>query len=295
MSPTRVTKRHQAGEVAGSKCPTTKLIINLKSGDALCVGVLADRLFARMRGLIGHAGLPAGEGILLLPECGIHTAFMRFPIDVLFLDGDLSVLDMVESLPPWRVASRRRARAVLELAAGECARRGVKIGDRLELRDRRPVEEDAVVHAQVRAHGPSESSESIIWPGSALEAGTSVRLQPLRVLVVSSDPHFRSVTSMLLAHRGCSVTTTAKTTRVAKVVCADGPDVVVLDAGQSSGTVQTVAQLRALARPVGIVVVDESVSCQGRPPVLAKWGPFDQLFAAIEQADHSRDGGRVTA
>jgi uncharacterized protein len=56
---------------------------------------------------------------------------MRFPIDVVFLDRELRVLKVVPSLAPWRMASGRGARAVLELAAGECERRGVEPGDRL--------------------------------------------------------------------------------------------------------------------------------------------------------------------
>jgi hypothetical protein len=56
---------------------------------------------------------------------------MRFPIDVVFLDRELRVVKVVPQLAPWRVASGRGARAVLELAAGECERRGVKPGDSL--------------------------------------------------------------------------------------------------------------------------------------------------------------------
>ena len=112
-----------------------KLIVNLTRDECVCVGELADRPLPRMRGLMGRRGLPAGEGMLLTPAPSIHTAFMRFPIDALFLDRDLRVLDIRASLPAWRVAAKRRARAVLELPAGECARRGVEVGDRLELRD----------------------------------------------------------------------------------------------------------------------------------------------------------------
>ncbi len=56
---------------------------------------------------------------------------MRFPIDVVFLDRDLSVLRVVRRLAPWRTAHRRRAAAVLELAAGESERRGIEVGQRL--------------------------------------------------------------------------------------------------------------------------------------------------------------------
>src|SRR3984893_19402636 len=131
----------------------TKLIVNLTRGECVCVSELADGPLTRMRGLIGRRGLPAGEGLLITPAPAIHTAFMRFPIDALFLDRNLRVLDIVERLRPWRVASKRNARAVLELSAGECARRGVKVGDRLELRDRAPGDV-ATVHGQDKGHAP---------------------------------------------------------------------------------------------------------------------------------------------
>ena len=58
---------------------------------------------------------------------------MRFPIDVVFLNRDLQVVKVVECLRPWRMASARRARATLELAAGEASARGIRVGDRLAL------------------------------------------------------------------------------------------------------------------------------------------------------------------
>jgi leader peptidase (prepilin peptidase)/N-methyltransferase len=63
----------------------------------------------------------------------VHTAFMRFPIDVVFLDGDLEVLEVRDSVPPWRAVARRGAKAVLELPAGEARRRRIERGIQLEL------------------------------------------------------------------------------------------------------------------------------------------------------------------
>ena len=94
---------------------------------------VADSPLARMRGLLGRAELPAGEGLLLRPAPSVHTWFMRFPIDVVFLGRDLDVLAVRPELLPWRMAAQRGARAALELAAGEASRRGLAVGDRLEL------------------------------------------------------------------------------------------------------------------------------------------------------------------
>jgi uncharacterized membrane protein (UPF0127 family) len=86
-----------------------------------------------MKGLLGRASLPSGEGILLRPAGSVHTFFMRFPIDVVFVDRELEVVGIEPALPPWRLAGRRGAKAVVELAAGECERRGLAVGDRLAL------------------------------------------------------------------------------------------------------------------------------------------------------------------
>src|SRR3954469_22197720 len=94
---------------------------------------LADRPHTRLRGLLGRRDLPAGQGLLLRPSPSIHTWFMRFPIDVVFLDAELHVLDVVPELRPWRMAWQKGTRAVLELSAGEAQTRGIRPGDQLVL------------------------------------------------------------------------------------------------------------------------------------------------------------------
>jgi uncharacterized membrane protein (UPF0127 family) len=94
---------------------------------------VADRPLARMRGLLGRDRLADAEGILLRPASSVHTAFMRFPIDVVFVDRSLVVLRVVPALSPWRAAAKRGAKATLELAAGAAAARGVEVGTRLVL------------------------------------------------------------------------------------------------------------------------------------------------------------------
>jgi uncharacterized protein len=63
----------------------------------------------------------------------VHTLFMRFPIDVVFLDRELSVVAVRPDLVPWRTAGARGAKVSLELAAGEAARLGIKPGMKLRL------------------------------------------------------------------------------------------------------------------------------------------------------------------
>jgi uncharacterized membrane protein (UPF0127 family) len=92
---------------------------------------VADNALTRMRGLLGRRTLPRGHGLLIEPTWSVHTWFMRFPIDVVFLDPDLTVLKIRTHMRPWRAAARFRARSVLELAAGECDRLRLEVGDRL--------------------------------------------------------------------------------------------------------------------------------------------------------------------
>ena len=94
---------------------------------------VADNPLRRMRGLLGRDGLESGEGLLLRPASAVHTYFMRFAIDVVFLDRSLVVVGIADSVDPWKARSRKGAKAVLELPAGESERRGLAVGDRLEL------------------------------------------------------------------------------------------------------------------------------------------------------------------
>jgi uncharacterized membrane protein (UPF0127 family) len=100
--------------------------------------VLLDRLryargyATRMKGLLGRTSLDPGEG-LAFREKSIHMLFMRMPLDVVFLDGELRVVKLVERLRPWRFAGCAAARYVVEIGAGEIARLGLGVGDRLSL------------------------------------------------------------------------------------------------------------------------------------------------------------------
>ena len=95
---------------------------------------VADNPWSRLRGLLGRGGLEPDEGLLIRPAGSIHTLFMRFAIDAVFLDRELEVLRVVPGLAPWRTASRRGARAVLELPSGAAARAGIAEGTRLAVR-----------------------------------------------------------------------------------------------------------------------------------------------------------------
>ena len=103
-------------------------------GRVVCPALsVADTAPTRMKGLLGRRSLADGEGLLLRPAGSIHTAFMRFPIDAVFLDADMRVLRIASNLRPWRLAAQRGARAVVELPAGAAEGMGLAVGLTLEL------------------------------------------------------------------------------------------------------------------------------------------------------------------
>ncbi len=109
---------------------TAKLLA--QDGTVVCARCrLAVSALGRMKGLLGRAALDPDEGMLFRPGGSIHMFFMRFSIDAVFCTRELEVVDVVRGLRPWRVASRRGAKVVIELAEGAAA--GVQPGDRLSL------------------------------------------------------------------------------------------------------------------------------------------------------------------
>lgn len=92
---------------------------------------LATTPLTRLKGLLGRSGLEPGEGMLFRPAGSIHMFFMRFSLDAIFCDRDLVVIDVERGLRPWRLAARKGAKIVIELADG--AAEAVSAGDRLVL------------------------------------------------------------------------------------------------------------------------------------------------------------------
>jgi len=109
-------------------------VVRKQDGSVVCERCLvADSAWLRMKGLLGRASLADDAGILLRPASSVHMFFMRFAIDAVFLDRELRVVKVAATLRPWRMAGAMRSRAVLELPAGACERRGIREGDQLSL------------------------------------------------------------------------------------------------------------------------------------------------------------------
>jgi uncharacterized protein len=110
-------------------------VTDLTRGQALITkGRAAGSFIARLRGLIGSRPLATGEGLLIHPCSSIHTHFMGYAIDVLYLNKGHEVVGIDEALAPWRLGRfYRQVRYVLELPAGAARANGVQVGDRLRV------------------------------------------------------------------------------------------------------------------------------------------------------------------
>ena len=93
---------------------------------------------SRRKGLLGREGLPEESGLIIAPSNAVHTFFMRFPIDIVFLNREGRVLSIRSSVGAWRMAASFRGFAVLELAAGRAARCGLTTGELLRLKRSKP-------------------------------------------------------------------------------------------------------------------------------------------------------------
>ena len=222
-------------------------------GRAICEHcTLADTPLRRMRGLLGRRGLAAGEGMLLRPAPSIHTFFMRFPIDVVFLDADLRVLRVSPEVKPWRATACRGARSVLELAGGEASRLEITVGEQLRFDD---------------------SSES-----------TGADSRGITVVVAAADRAFINIASFLLVRDGFEVDSTRDQRSLCDMVKRRRPDVVLFDVGDGlPPTESSIAELSSRHPEVGLVVVAE-VTAAATSGALPKWGTFDRLRGEIERA-----------
>jgi uncharacterized protein len=227
--------------------------------------VVADTTFRRLRGLLGRRELRPGDGMVLRPGWSIHTAFLLFPIDVAFVDPDQVVLKVVKNLKPFRASVCRGARDVIELAAGEADRRGLRAGDRLTWAAR-----------GVNGSVPAPQAEGV---------GPPTRL--IRVLLATRDDHFLRLARFLLTRNGFTVESTKKVPNAVDLIGRYWLDVVVLDASDSlSETGRTVAAIEALYPQVAVLLVadEERPSPTNGLRIADKWNAIETLTDDIRRA-----------
>ncbi|MGI6206986.1 MAG: DUF192 domain-containing protein [Anaerolineae bacterium] len=108
-------------------------VINESRGVTLAeVAGVADNMWTRLRGLIGRPPLQEGQGLIIRPSTGIHTFFMGYPIDALYVDSGGQVVRCLENVRPYRFAPvSPKCRMVVELPAGTIKRTGTAVGHRI--------------------------------------------------------------------------------------------------------------------------------------------------------------------
>ena len=114
--------------------PVAPLVVtNLTRGSVLATRLeVADSGPKRNKGLLGRKGLAAGEGLWIIPCESVHTFFMQFPIDLVYLDRKHVIKKVREGVPPWRISVCFSAHSILELPSGTIRSTETLAGDTLE-------------------------------------------------------------------------------------------------------------------------------------------------------------------
>ena len=111
-------------------------VVNTRTGEVIVSrGKLATSAASRAVGLVGKKGLAPDEALIIRPCWSIHTWFMRFKIDVLFLSKDGMVRKVIQSMPTYRFAASWGAHDTIEMAPGTLRGRDVAVGDPVDIRE----------------------------------------------------------------------------------------------------------------------------------------------------------------
>lgn len=118
-------------------------VLNLTRGTLLAnLLEVADTGHKRNKGLLGRRSLARGEGLWIVPCESVHTFFMKFPIDLVYIDSKHRIKKLVRNVPPWRLSACLSAHSIVELPAGTIQRTHTETGDRLEFAPATPDLQD---------------------------------------------------------------------------------------------------------------------------------------------------------
>jgi uncharacterized membrane protein (UPF0127 family)/CheY-like chemotaxis protein len=229
------------------------LTLRREDGRIVCERVVvSDRAHRRMRGLLGRKYLRQGEGMVLRPGWSIHTAFMRFPIDAVFLDADQVVIRIEHEVGPWRTVSCRGAREVV---------------DRVAWASRSAVD--------ARAERTSGTFED---EGEGEEPRA-------RVLVASRDPRFLRLARFLLGGRDLEVEELTSPERLPEAILEPSVDLAVLDGADAvADALRTANATRARRPEIPIIIAADT---GGKSPtgvrVFDRWNETEELLLDIER------------
>jgi uncharacterized membrane protein (UPF0127 family)/CheY-like chemotaxis protein len=253
------------------------LTLRREDGRIVCERVVvADRPYRRMRGLLGRRYLRKGEGMVFRPGWSIHTAFMRFPIDAVFLDADQVVIKIEHELGPWRTVSCRGAREVVELAAGECRQRGLEVGDRVAWASRSALD--------ARGYAAATHDDDVVVEPRA------------RVLVASRDPRFVRLARFLLAGRELEVEELTAPEQLPQALQDPAVDLAILDGADAIADALRIANATRARRPDAPVLL--AADTGGKSPtgvrVFDRWNETEELLLDVERQLAERSLGTAS-
>ncbi len=108
-------------------------VVNLTRNIVLASSLeVADTAGTRRKGLLGRKALSSDGGLWIVPCESVHTFFMRFAIDIVYLDRNKRVKKLRRAMAPWRISVCLSAHSVLELPPGIISKSRTRCGDRLE-------------------------------------------------------------------------------------------------------------------------------------------------------------------
>lgn len=107
-----------------------QLYINESGAESrmLCNIYIADNFILRARGLLFRKKIGDSEGLLITRCNSVHTFGMRYPIDIVFLNAQMRIIEIVKSLAPYRFSINRKANAVLEFAGSFSETKKIRVG-----------------------------------------------------------------------------------------------------------------------------------------------------------------------
>lgn len=111
-------------------------VINQRSGQVIAENILyANSMYKRFIGLMGKNEINHNEGVFLTPCNSIHMMFMKFPLDIIFLDRKNKVIHITENIKPWQISRIVfKAQSVLEVMAGKARETDLQVGDKIEIK-----------------------------------------------------------------------------------------------------------------------------------------------------------------
>src|SRR3954468_4030258 len=113
---------------------STRALISMADGRKLADGLLADTHMTRLVGLLAYDRMDPGTALVLTPCNLVHTWFMKFAIDIVFIDRHGTVVRLARNVQPFRVAwGTWRAVTTIELPAGSAEAAALREGERLKV------------------------------------------------------------------------------------------------------------------------------------------------------------------